>query len=256
MEVVTTQLGTAIIEEAQSLLDTVCIEKTAGGKDGTCIRDLVAELFPQQVTNKGSKIPYCAVTVSTILNRAFTRFGLESPLKNPSALGLKDDGKKLGLRIDKKPAPGAIMIANSGTGSGYHAGLVWSLDEDGKTMNTIEGNTTGYVVVNDCVKKTSPKYGVVFKKRTIKGIPYFVHIEDYLGQDTASLDINIPGVAGFSGFGSVADSCILNLEVDDVMPESADPYFYAEREPIEYLPFAIASIAVGIIGYKYFMGKL
>jgi hypothetical protein len=240
MIIQTTEFGNIIVREAEKLLMSRCTEKS-GRNDGTCVANIVKEYNLLAPVNKSVGMPYCAMTVSVILDKAFSTLGFLNILRSPTAKGFVDEAQKLGIKVNKVPKPGAILVARSGTGSGFHAGLVWYVKDNG-IIGTIEGNTTGYHLTEDGCLVKSPREGVVTKERSAASIPYFIHVQDWFSnREITYRELTHTGLAGLSD----NNYCLTEIERDDSFDEDSSP---ASDEKKSMTPWLIAGV-VAIAGY-------
>jgi len=260
MLIKTTQAGGLIVEEAENLLLEKCIEKT-GNNDGQCIKDIVqeyADMYGRNLVRSKNQYAYCAMTVSVIIGRALARLGIVNQLYDAGAGNLITNAKKLGIRVDKKPAPGAIMLSRSSTGSGYHAEIVWYVRDN--KIGTIGGNTTGYILEPDgCVKK-APREGIVAKERTSKSVAWYVHAEEIEGQDfsvNGNRELEHTGlITAYGGtIGSLSEDewwvgqyCEFNWPPMDTTDEESPDDTFDENGEVKSNLGLIALIAGGIFG--------
>lgn len=248
MEIITTKLGAKIVTEAEKLLTKNCLEKT-GNNDGDCIRSIVESYSMRYGDNKlkpgKSQLPYCAMTASEIVGRAFEKLGEENPLWSAGATSLLQKARQLGIKVDNKPKAGCIMLSKSSSPSGLHAGIVWYVNGD--KVGTIEGNTSGYLIKPDdrCLYKAKQD-GVVTKERKIKEIAYFIHIEDFYGKDdVATLELVHSGLRG-EGLADESDICVFRWNPDDTHYEDSPDDFIDEsgKEKFNYQPYAYGALAI------------
>lgn len=133
-----------------------CKENPETPNRSACLTEL-HRLYGDEPTDES----WCAIFVWTMVNETCKIFNIENKLpKTKSTTLMKQRASNAGLRVDKKPAPGAIFYYPR-TGGG-HVGIISSIE--GNDLITVEGN------VSDSVK---------FGRRPINQHPfYFIHVEE------------------------------------------------------------------------------
>ncbi len=259
MKVVTTELGKMILEEAEALLLGSYREQT-NSNDGVWLEKMIQEFDILQpkgnkkyVNRRKNQIPYCAVTASVILDRAFERYGITNYVRTASAKDFLNVAKQHKVQINKVAKPGAVFLTKTsgeGSTSGYHAGIVWYVDEKRKVIGTIEGNTpSGYHINNGCLVKLPKGWdGIVHKERPISNVANFIHVQDSLPSTiSAEHQVGKPSV-GFTGLRDDT-MCLLTADVDyGVEGESSD------KNSIDYTWYIVGAL-VGLIGLSYVIKK-
>lgn len=160
----TTPFGCAIVGAAHRSFrawhDRKCPpERTNSGE---CVDDVHKDFFwllrttGQTTDNLNEAEPWCAELVSLILHEAAKSYGIAPahthsvmPVSR-SAIGFLQSATKYGLRVDSKPAVGAVFWRPRKGGTG-HVGIVVAV-APGK-IGTIEGNSRG--TIRRTVKSTS-----------------------------------------------------------------------------------------------------
>ena len=246
MELKTTQTGLARIKVAENLLLSNCSAINPSKHTGQCITNIIGSIeknFSSPVFRPpGGNPAYCAATAILIDNIAFPFTGKVNPFINcrncVSSTEYIAKAKKLGIRVDKIPAPGAVGFARSSlANSGFHTiALVWYIDSKGD-IATIEGNSNGYHLDSEgCYTKVAN--GIITKKRRPSTFSTFVHIEEY--QDSGELFAYIPmdNKISLSGLGK-GEYCLTALPTqedignEDVIEDSIG--YKVEK----YVPYAI-----------------
>ena len=241
MELKTTQTGLATIKIAENLLLTNCmsINKNHGGTCISSIFDAIGATISHGPKNNPS---YCAATAMLILKLAFPLTGKTSPFNDCRACIGSDKfiekAKKLKIRVDKIPAPGAVGFTRSTfANSGFHTvAVIWYIDSKGD-IATIEGNSNGYHLDSEgCYTKVDN--GIITKKRKPSTFYAFAHVEEY--QDSGELFSYIPmdNKISLSGLGK-GEYCLTDTPTqedignEDVIEDSIG--YKVEK----YVPYAI-----------------
>lgn len=255
MKVETTELGILILEEAERLLMAGYREET-NNNDGLWLEKLIQEFDELQpkgnkkyVNRRKNHIPYCAVTASVILDRAFKRFGITNFVRTASAKDFISVAKRNNVRANKIAKPGAVFLTQTsgeGSRSGYHAGIVWYVDEKRKVIGTIEGNTPGgYHIKNGCLERLPKGWdGIVHKERPISNVAYFIHVQDALPNMMYAEHKIAKPETGFSGLYDDT-MCLMTADVDYSLDgESSD------KNSVDYTWYIVGAL-VGLVGLSY-----
>jgi hypothetical protein len=133
-----------------------CKEDPKTPNRSACLTEL-HNLYGSEPTDE----PWCAIFVWTMVNETCKLFNVENKLpQTKSTTIMKQRAVNAGIRVDKKPAPGAIFYyPRSGGG---HVGIISSIE--GNNLITVEGN------VSDAVR---------LGKRPLNQHPFsFIHVEE------------------------------------------------------------------------------
>jgi len=182
-DIITTEIGSKILAQAEKVLSQHCTED-AGENTAPCIKEMWEVVYHGYYDNHtGIQRAYCAVFVSYCIQQVLKDYGYSiSDLKNNAVfssgtLNMLSQANKNGVTITNTAKPGAIFQKDGISGKNRHVGIVWYVHEDGKHIQTIEGNAEGTLI------ESTDEYiveGVVTKKRSLASINHFIHIEDLL----------------------------------------------------------------------------
>jgi len=136
----TTQLGRAIIDEAQRWLGMECVEKPFKSNKVYCAKHLDPNEMMMWGT-KGGAMAWCGSFCYAVVNAACANIGRASESRITMKTGnwrsakLWRDTKDPHIKVDNKPAPGCVFFRPSS-----HVGIVVQVFDDGG-IAIIHGNT-------------------------------------------------------------------------------------------------------------------
>lgn len=125
-----------IIAEAEKWHQLKCVETSQNR--GPCVDEIKKAYWN---TEEVGSEAWCAEFAWVVASEAARRAGVANPLpKTASAVGMRDQSRAKGLRVDKNPVPGSVFYrkpSNRATSSG-HVGIVHTVESN--RILTIEGN--------------------------------------------------------------------------------------------------------------------
>ncbi|MBL7997024.1 MAG: CHAP domain-containing protein [Candidatus Kapabacteria bacterium] len=136
-------------------------------------------LFDEDYTNVTGK-PWCVGLVSAVLRHASRLANVSVPLPfTLSTVGILDEAKRRGIRVDSTPAVGSIFVYVNNPQVPNHAGIVIGGDTTG--IYTVEGNVSDHIKCYGCSNesvvllgtKTNRSYARMRQLNT-----QYIHVED------------------------------------------------------------------------------
>jgi hypothetical protein len=153
------------------------------------------------------------MTASVVLDRALKEYnGRDNTMRSAGAKELIGIAKKHNIRVDNKPSVGAMFLTlQGGNPNKRHAGIVWKVENNNKSIQTIEGNAWSGSAMqignSGCAVDANNKEGIISRKISVGKVKEFLHIEELEGKQINEYS-DTPAMLADEG-----DICLLDSEL-------------------------------------------